>query len=69
MSLRVLPVLVSHDACFCSEFRFDVPSKVCFVDFEEAESVGVALHLTNTIFIDRALIVARSRYRKSIIVL
>ncbi len=32
-------------------------SKVCYVKFEESSSVGVALHLSNTVFIDRALIV------------
>ncbi|KPP79534.1 hypothetical protein Z043_100878 [Scleropages formosus] len=34
-----------------------VTSRVCFVKFQEAESVGVAQHLTNTVFVDRALIV------------
>ncbi|KAL4656059.1 serine/arginine-rich splicing factor 11-like isoform X1 [Arapaima gigas] len=34
-----------------------VTSRVCFVKFQEAESVGVAQHLTNTVFGDRALIV------------
>ena len=37
-----------------------VVSKVCFVKFESSSSVGVALHLTNTVFIDRALIVVAS---------
>ncbi|KAF4796694.1 hypothetical protein TURU_082117 [Turdus rufiventris] len=32
-------------------------SKVCYIKFREATSVGVAQHLTNTVFIDRALIV------------
>uniref|UniRef100_A0A8B9UTT2 Splicing regulatory glutamine/lysine-rich protein 1 n=1 Tax=Anas zonorhyncha TaxID=75864 RepID=A0A8B9UTT2_9AVES len=32
-------------------------SKVCYIKFREASSVGVAQHLTNTVFIDRALIV------------
>ncbi|XP_061872893.1 splicing regulatory glutamine/lysine-rich protein 1-like isoform X4 [Colius striatus] len=32
-------------------------SKVCYIKFHEASSVGVAQHLTNTVFIDRALIV------------
>ena len=32
-------------------------ARVCYVRFEDASSVGVALHLTNTVFIDRALIV------------
>ncbi|XP_024129227.1 serine/arginine-rich splicing factor 11 isoform X2 [Oryzias melastigma] len=34
-----------------------VTSRVCFVKFQEAESVGVSQHLTNTVFVDRALIV------------
>ena len=34
-----------------------VSSKVCFVKFSESNSVGVGLHLTNTVFVDRALIV------------
>ncbi|XP_058586846.1 splicing regulatory glutamine/lysine-rich protein 1 isoform X2 [Neofelis nebulosa] len=32
-------------------------SKVCYVKFRDPSSVGVAQHLTNTVFIDRALIV------------
>ncbi|XP_069819098.1 splicing regulatory glutamine/lysine-rich protein 1 isoform X1 [Dendropsophus ebraccatus] len=32
-------------------------SKVCYIKFREPSSVGVAQHLTNTVFIDRALIV------------
>uniref|UniRef100_A0A3Q2WI07 Serine/arginine-rich splicing factor 11-like n=1 Tax=Haplochromis burtoni TaxID=8153 RepID=A0A3Q2WI07_HAPBU len=34
-----------------------VTSRVCFVKFQEPESVGVSQHLTNTVFVDRALIV------------
>ncbi|XP_077981291.1 uncharacterized protein LOC144436374 isoform X4 [Glandiceps talaboti] len=34
-----------------------VTSRVCFVKYEDFASVGVAQHLTNTVFIDRALIV------------
>uniref|UniRef100_A0A8C1XTS4 Serine and arginine rich splicing factor 11 n=1 Tax=Cyprinus carpio TaxID=7962 RepID=A0A8C1XTS4_CYPCA len=34
-----------------------VTSRVCFVKFHEPESVGVSQHLTNTVFVDRALIV------------
>lgn len=34
-----------------------MPTKVVYVKFYEAEDVGVALHLTNTVFIDRALII------------
>uniref|UniRef100_A0A3Q2Z3P7 RRM domain-containing protein n=1 Tax=Hippocampus comes TaxID=109280 RepID=A0A3Q2Z3P7_HIPCM len=32
-------------------------SKVCYVKYRESSSVGVAQHLTNTVFMDRALIV------------
>jgi len=32
-------------------------SRVCFVKFEYAEDVGVSLHLSNTVFIDRAVTV------------
>uniref|UniRef100_V9KFB2 Splicing factor, arginine/serine-rich 11 n=1 Tax=Callorhinchus milii TaxID=7868 RepID=V9KFB2_CALMI len=39
------------------ESPLPVTSRVCFVKFHEADSVGVAQHLTNTVFIDRALIV------------
>lgn len=34
-----------------------VTSRVCFVKFLGSESVGVSQHLTNTVFVDRALIV------------
>ncbi|KAJ3595396.1 hypothetical protein NHX12_004700, partial [Muraenolepis orangiensis] len=34
-----------------------VTSRVCFVKFQQPESVGVSQHLTNTVFVDRALIV------------
>ena len=34
-----------------------VTSRVCFVKFQQHESVGVSQHLTNTVFVDRALIV------------
>ncbi|TRY82656.1 hypothetical protein DNTS_032592 [Danionella cerebrum] len=34
-----------------------VTSRVCFVKFHEPDSVGVSQHLTNTVFVDRALIV------------
>ncbi|XP_056270255.1 serine/arginine-rich splicing factor 11-like isoform X3 [Pseudoliparis swirei] len=34
-----------------------VTSRVCFVKFQESGSVGVSQHLTNTVFVDRALIV------------
>ncbi|XP_044132073.1 splicing regulatory glutamine/lysine-rich protein 1 isoform X2 [Bufo gargarizans] len=32
-------------------------SKVCYIKYRDSSSVGVAQHLTNTVFIDRALIV------------
>ncbi|XP_012577335.1 PREDICTED: splicing regulatory glutamine/lysine-rich protein 1 isoform X4 [Condylura cristata] len=44
-------------------------SKVCYVKFRDPSSVGVAQHLTNTVFIDRALIVvpcAEEKSRKTI---
>lgn len=34
-----------------------VTAKVCYVEYEDSTSAGVSLHLTNTVFIDRALIV------------
>lgn len=34
-----------------------VSSRVCFVKFQEPDSAVVAQHLTNTVFVDRALIV------------
>ena len=49
-------------AFFSSSDSKTVPSKVCFVKFNELESVSTALHLTNTIFIDRALVITRSKY-------
>ncbi|GAB1600447.1 splicing regulatory glutamine/lysine-rich protein 1-like isoform X2 [Argonauta hians] len=39
------------------ESESQVSARVCYVKFEDPSSVGVALHLTNTVFIDRALIV------------
>uniref|UniRef100_A0A3B3IJU0 Serine and arginine rich splicing factor 11 n=1 Tax=Oryzias latipes TaxID=8090 RepID=A0A3B3IJU0_ORYLA len=40
-----------------SDSPLPVTSRVCFVKFLEPESVGVSQHLTNTVFVDRALIV------------
>ena len=34
-----------------------ITSRICFVKFYDGTHVGVAQHLTNTVFIDRALIV------------
>lgn len=42
---------------FFSDSPLPVTSRVCFVKFLEPESVGVSQHLTNTVFVDRALIV------------
>ena len=42
---------------FSSDSPLPVTSRVCFVKFRETESVGVSQHLTNTVFVDRALIV------------
>ncbi|XP_064385900.1 serine/arginine-rich splicing factor 11-like isoform X2 [Halichondria panicea] len=39
-----------------------VPSKVCFINFMEEDSAAACLHLSNTVLIDRALIIARSRH-------
>uniref|UniRef100_A0A4W5RLL5 RRM domain-containing protein n=1 Tax=Hucho hucho TaxID=62062 RepID=A0A4W5RLL5_9TELE len=39
------------------ESPLPVTSRVCFVKFQDSESVGVSQHLTNTVFVDRALIV------------
>lgn len=41
----------------CSNTPLAFSSKVCYIKFREPSSVGVAQHLTNTVFIDRALIV------------
>lgn len=43
--------------CLHSDSPMPVTSRVCFVKFQEPESVGVSQHLTNTVFVDRALIV------------
>ena len=42
---------------FFSDMSMGMQSKVCYVKFENSGDVGVALHLTNTVFIDRAIIV------------
>lgn len=34
-----------------------VQSRICYVKFLDAATVGIAQHMTNTVFIDRALIV------------
>lgn len=51
-------MLISLFFCFLnSDSPMPVTSRVCFVKFQEPESVGVSQHLTNTVFVDRALIV------------
>ncbi len=47
----------AYSASYLFSALVPVASKVCYVQFEKAEDVGVAMHLTNTVFIDRALIV------------
>jgi hypothetical protein len=42
---------------FCRASELQVTAKVCYVKYDDSTSVGVALHLTNTVFIDRALVV------------
>lgn len=42
---------------FHSNASLSFSSKVCYIKFQDSSSVGVAQHLTNTVFIDRALIV------------
>lgn len=49
---------------FFSEYRSNIPSKVCFVTFKERSSLETALHISNTPFIDRPLIVAQSGFGK-----
>ena len=34
-----------------------VAAKVCYIEFDDSTSASVSLHLTNTVFIDRALMV------------
>lgn len=45
------------EICLYPEESTDVLSRVCFVRFRDSEDVGVSLHLTNTVFVDRPLIV------------
>lgn len=42
---------------FFSDSPLPVSSRVCFVKFHDPDSAVVAQHLTNTVFVDRALIV------------
>lgn len=49
---------LSHvSALFSSDSPLPVSSRVCFVKFHDPDSAVVAQHLTNTVFVDRALIV------------
>ena len=43
------------DIVLYPEVEVPTTSRVCYVKFEYAEDVGVSLHLSNTVFIDRAL--------------
>ncbi|GAB1288272.1 Serine and arginine-rich-splicing factor 11 [Apodemus speciosus] len=49
--LRLFPPEPSYDS------PLPVSSRVCFVKFHDPDSAVVAQHLTNTVFVDRALIV------------
>lgn len=59
--VKNLSMYIMSDCFFpllsCSNAPLAFSSKVCYIKFREASSVGVAQHLTNTVFIDRALIV------------
>lgn len=43
--------------CFRRDVAIPVQSRICFIKFSERDTVGVAQHLTNVVFIDRALLV------------
>ena len=62
--LNTFCLFVLHSVHFCFSESVPVNSKVCFIKFEEASNVGVALHLTNTVFIDRALIVVPASFSR-----
>ncbi|XP_008588495.1 PREDICTED: serine/arginine-rich splicing factor 11-like [Galeopterus variegatus] len=51
--MRFLNSLISPK----SDSPLPVSSRVCFVKFHDPDSAVVAQHLTNTVFVDRALIV------------
>ena len=42
---------------FSRDVAIPVQSRICFIKFSERDTVGVAQHLTNVVFIDRALLV------------
>lgn len=48
---------LSDGSVSCSDSPLPVSSRVCFVKFHDPDSAVVAQHLTNTVFVDRALIV------------
>uniref|UniRef100_A0A8C9MXF2 Serine and arginine rich splicing factor 11 n=1 Tax=Serinus canaria TaxID=9135 RepID=A0A8C9MXF2_SERCA len=48
---------LSAGSVSCSDSPLPVSSRVCFVKFHDPDSAVVAQHLTNTVFVDRALIV------------
>lgn len=49
---------ILHKKLLCSrDVAIPVQSRICFLKFHDRESVAVAQHLTNTVFIDRALII------------
>ena len=56
--------LLDISICLSSDSLLSFPSKVCFVKFANIESCQTALHLTNSILLDRALIVVNSKYSK-----
>ena len=42
---------------FRRDVAIPVQSRICFIKFTDRDTVGVAQHLTNVVFIDRALLV------------
>ena len=53
--MKLLTLIIIN--CLNSDTPMHVSSKVCYIRYAEPWSVGVAQHLTNTVFVDRALIV------------
>lgn len=50
--------VTNHYILLCSrDVAIPVQSRICFLKFHDRDSVSVAQHLTNTVFIDRALII------------
>ncbi|KAF2368180.1 RNA recognition motif domain [Trinorchestia longiramus] len=47
--IRLFPII--------RDVAIPVQSRICFIKFSERDTVGVAQHLTNVVFIDRALLV------------